>query len=67
MMADGEDGGVDDVDKARLPSLVLVLSLFFCLLTILLLTIIIGETVSWLRDIAYLVEVQRSIRGQVWL
>jgi len=29
MMADGEDGGVEDVDKGRLPSLGFVLSYFF--------------------------------------
>jgi len=54
-MADGEDGGVDDTDKPRLPSLGFVLSLVLFLFTILLLTIVIGETVGWFCGIANLV------------
>jgi len=47
MTVDGEVGGVDDVDKGRLPSLgVISLFLILFLLTILLLTIVIGETVG---------------------
>lgn len=59
MMDDGEDGGVDVVDKnMRLPSLGFILLLL--LFTIMLLTILIGETVFWFRGIAYLVRVQWS-------
>lgn len=63
-MSDGENGGVDDVDKVRLLTLVVILSLALSLFTIQLLTIVIGETGGWLHGIAKLVRVQRSTRGQ---